>query len=146
MSLTYSLDNSDDLFEKLKYDYSNLNNELNAYTFFNFIITAYHLKQWIEEDELKSETRQQKIKEFKKSSYYNICRDITNASKHFKLNYIPKTQDANLMSGCGVGRCGHGACGIGECSIEIIMIDGRKFDALEVANKVMKIYSDIFEK
>ena len=45
--------NSRELFEKLKDDRSKFKENVEAYDFFNFVITGYHLKEWIENENPK---------------------------------------------------------------------------------------------
>ena len=44
------LENSCDLFEKLKHDRSRFEENVQPYDFFNFVITGYHLLEWIKEE------------------------------------------------------------------------------------------------
>jgi|SRR5690554_117469 len=79
-----------DLFEKLKYEKLKLDEEWNAYDFFNFTVTAWHLQSdWLKNDrEGRPAHAMRKINQAPEQmkEVVNIARDITNGSKHFKLD------------------------------------------------------------
>ncbi|MEY4507082.1 MAG: hypothetical protein RL297_1660 [Pseudomonadota bacterium] len=81
------LDSCEALFEKLKWDYEQLSKEWSSYCTFNFVITAYHLyHDWIDRTGTK-EQRKRKAKLPENGQFlFKVWRDITNASKHWKLD------------------------------------------------------------
>lgn len=86
------IDTCEGLFEKLKWEYKELElNGWNEYRTFNFVVTAYHLY----DDWFKSAgTREQKQRMNKlpdsAATLFKTLRDITNASKHWKLDQKSK--------------------------------------------------------
>lgn len=50
MSLTYGLETARDLFEKLSRDANLLDEEVTSDSFFNFVVTAYSLVDWVQND------------------------------------------------------------------------------------------------
>ena len=50
MSLRYGLLTARDLFEKLERDFEVLDGQVTSDAVFNFVVTAYHLCEWITED------------------------------------------------------------------------------------------------
>jgi len=75
------------LFEKLKWDNRELEQGWNEYRTFNFVVTAYHLyEDWIK----SAGTREQRQRKNKLPEIalklFKTLRDITNASKHWKLD------------------------------------------------------------
>lgn len=76
-----------DLFDKLKFDFEELKKDWSEYRTFNFVVTAYHLyKDWI--DAVGTSVTQRKKAQLPPQAQvlFNVWRDITNATKHWKLN------------------------------------------------------------
>ena len=89
-SMKLGLDNCSDLLEKLRYEKSKLDKEWNAYDFFNFTVTAWHLQNdWLKNDkEGRPNHAMRKVNQAPEQmkEVVNIARDIANGSKHFKLD------------------------------------------------------------
>jgi len=86
------LNTPEDLLDKLKLDYKELDNGRAEYKAFNFVVTAYHLfEDWIKKSP-KSDLRLKKPRKRCENlpanarKLFDVLRDITNASKHFQLN------------------------------------------------------------
>jgi len=81
------IDTCEGLFEKVKWDYQQLQNDWNEYHTFNFVITAYHLyDDWIKNaGSTVQKKRKEKLPQLGKK-LFDTLRDITNASKHWQLN------------------------------------------------------------
>jgi len=78
-------ENSSDLFKKLQYDYERLKKEKNNMNYMNFIICAYHLKDWINYDtRFNKHERRKMINKLYKNNL-NLFKDMTNRGKHYKL-------------------------------------------------------------
>lgn len=77
----------EDLFEKLKWDYEELKLGWHEYRSFNFVVTAYHLyADWFKSaGTLKQRQRLNKLPD-SALTLFKTLRDITNASKHWKLD------------------------------------------------------------
>ena len=79
-----------DLFSKLKYEKSKLDKEWNSFDFFNFTVTAWHLhNDWLKNDKynrpnLAMRKIDQALPQMKE--VVSIARDLSNGSKHFKLD------------------------------------------------------------
>ena len=77
----------EDLFSKLKLDFEDLKKDWSEQHTFNFIVTAYHLYQdWI--DRVGSSEMKRKKNQLPPQAklLVNVFRDITNATKHWKLD------------------------------------------------------------
>ncbi len=149
MSLTYGLQNGRDLFEKLKRDAALLEKEVSRDHFFHFVITAYHLCEWLEHDSAIHKKVKSDLVNIRKEKSIAVCRDIANASKHYKLNKNYKnlvTDSADSSQGYGMGRYGAGAYGVGEEQIDIVLSDGTKLNALELKNNVIVLWKGFFSK
>jgi len=138
--LTYGLHSPCDLLKKLKFEAERLEQNFNSYDLFNFVVTAYHLCDWVH----------------KVHKNLNIPLDLANASKHFGIDpnhpaskkYPPITSHADSVLGYGVGRYGSGGYGIGEEKIIIEIEDTgtgkiETFDAYDLVNKVVEIWENI---
>lgn len=144
MSLTYGLKNANDLFKKMLRDSEAIKKEVSSNNFFNFVVTAYHLCEWVEKDPSYSKDAKRQIHSLREQPQFKICRDIANASKHFKSKEIT-AKEASSEKGFGLGRFGHGGYGVGEESIRIELCDGTEYDALELCNKIESMWSDFFK-
>jgi hypothetical protein len=146
MELTYSFKNAKDLLAKLKRDFEALNDQVTGDRFFNLIITAYHIKDWIINDHSLTTKIRANVKSLADNKYFAMCHDIANASKHLILKYPPKTNSAVSNQGWGYGRWGKGLFGVGEESIEIEWSDGTKIDALELSKEILLFWETFFLK
>lgn len=97
MSLTFGLSSARDLFAKLQRDADALEEEVTSDRFFNFVVTAYSLIDWVFHDPAtpaaarpKVDRIQQGLDSLCRNKWLKICRDLSNSCKHFKLNYTPK--------------------------------------------------------
>ncbi len=83
------------LYEKLERDSLALERETNGDNFFNFITTAYHLQDWIKRDDgLQSEAAIKRLlKKLHDEPYVQLCSDILEAKKHFRVTVDIITND-----------------------------------------------------
>ena len=148
MSLRYGLRSAADLFAKLRRDSAALEAEVSSDLTFNFVVTAYHLKEWIASDP-SIEVDPTKLERIARSKWFQACRDLANASKHFELdprrNPDP-TQSAESEKGYGVGRSGVGAFGHGEEAISIELKSGETVTVLQLVQEIMALYQSFFEE
>ena len=100
--MIYGVNTCFDLYDKLKYEGKNLENNWNAYNSFNFIITAWHLYyDWLNLDKANRPKLAAKKKNPPKTpetmmSVVNALRDLTNGSKHFSLK--KKSADKQVVT------------------------------------------------
>ena len=149
MSLTYGFRTARDLFKKLKHEAEILESEVTSDALFNFVVTAYHLCEWVERDPQVSKSAKADVPNIRKETWIAICRDIANASKHFSLNRSYKNQvvkNTESIQGFGFGRYGYGGYGVGEEDIVIELSDGSRYDALELKEQVISIWEKFFNK
>ena len=147
MSLTYSFEKARDLFEKMDRDAESLEKAVSGDTSFNFVITAFHLKDWVEQDPSVPQSAKDDLGRIHGNRYFQICRDLANASKHMVITkYQPSAADTLSSQGYGVGRFGKGAYGVGEESIKITHSDGSVITILELKDEMMSLWTDFFIK
>ena len=147
MSLTYSFEKAQDLFDKMIRDAHALEEAVSGDRAFNFVITAFHLKDWIEQDPSVSQSAKDDLDMIRSNRYFQICRDLANASKHMVITkYPPSTAGASSNQGWNVGRYGKGPYGVGEESIKITHTDGSVVSILELKDKMMSLWNDFVQK
>jgi len=148
MTLRYGIQSSKDLFQKIVTEGSILDKEITSYVLFNFVTSAYHLCEWIEKDSNIPLSAKKAVAKVRANQSIAICRDLTNATKHFKLNSNYKNQivsNASSSSGFGIGRFGHGRFGIGEEGIKIDLDDGSTIGVLKLKDDVIKVWAVFFQ-
>ena len=147
MSLTYSFNKARDLFEKMSRDAMSLEETVSGDRAFNFVITAFHIKDWIKQDHSVPQSAKDDLKNIYANKYFQICRDLANASKHMIITeYQPSTGDVSSQQGYGVGRFGKGSFGVGEESIKITYSDGSVISILELKNEMIFLWTDFFHR
>lgn len=149
MSLTYSFRTAKDVIDKLRRDVDVLNEEVTGDCFFNLVITAYHLTDWIKNDTSIPLAAKNDINSMYLNQHVAVCRDIANASKHFSLSRDYKNQVTDLAhasQGYGCGRFNKGLYGVGEESIDIECSDGTKLSSIELAKEVLAAWEVFFSK
>jgi len=147
MSLTYGLNNAQDLFEKLKRDAALLEEEVTSDRFFNFVVTGYSLIDWVSHDPSVAISGEKEIAKIKEVPVVKVCGDIANASKHFNLSRRkPTTKNVSSNQGWGVGRFGKCGWGKGEEQIEIELNDGSRIDGLHFVQQVVDIWQLFFNQ
>ncbi len=86
----FGISSSRDLFEKLKYESTRLENGWHPYDTFNFMITAWHLfHDWKKSDKPEDVSRQKRDRNKLPATMklvLDVTRDLVNGSKHFQLN------------------------------------------------------------
>ncbi|BCO33178.1 hypothetical protein TspCOW1_32810 [Thiohalobacter sp. COW1] len=79
------LTNSLSLFEKLKYDFNELEKDSNdAYKAFNFFVTAEHLPDWVGDTKIKDN-----------NPYLRVSSHLATGAKHFKVTNPKKASVSN---------------------------------------------------
>lgn len=83
------IDSSEDMFEKLKYESSRLQQGWYPYDAFNFLVTAWHLfEDWTKSDDPRALCRMKRQRRRlppPMNFVLDIVRDLVNGSKHFHL-------------------------------------------------------------
>lgn len=100
------IDSCESLFEKLKWDFSQLENDWgSSFCTFNFVITAYHLYQdWIKRAGTNEQMQRKAELPENGKLLFEVWRDITNATKHWELNERSQSQQVvNEVSAQQIG-------------------------------------------
>jgi len=140
------LKNSRDLFEKLKYDRSQFKENVQPYDFFNFVVTGYHLFEWIKEEPGLSKAAVNDLSLIWDADEFQVSRDIANGNKHFREKPGSVKEVEQKTKGYGTREYGRSPYGEAEESFDIHLQDGRVIGPRELALKLEKLYQDFFDK
>ncbi len=156
LSLAYGFRNPHDLLEKAKREQSHLvralgNQDLReiADTVFNFVITAYHVKDWLKKEGSCSFTAQDVEHYVANEPCLKICRDICNGSKHRILDRgqgsnISKMVDLPLMVDTEAITAAS-SIPINAETPHIELQDGRNLEILAFVNEVIAAWNTFFQ-
>lgn len=148
MSRTYGLKTAPDLLAKLERDAQLLRDEVSSDRFFNFVITAYSLADWIQNDPTVPPSAKTDLQRFRGIIQIQICRDLANASKHFqlnpKLNPNPEVTAADSKQGFGAGRFGVGDYGTGEEEITVVLSADNEISGVDLIEDTLREWSHFF--
>jgi hypothetical protein len=148
MPLTYGLKTAKDLFQKLQRDADLLGDKITSDRFFNFVVTAYSLIDWIQEDPSVPATAKAALLQFRTTREILICRDLANASKHFQLsaarNRNPSVIATDSEQGFDIGRYDAGNFEEGEEAITVDLSAGGTTDALQIVRDVLSVWNQFF--
>ncbi|MCL7942922.1 hypothetical protein [Marinobacter sp. ATCH36] len=148
MSRTYGLKTASDLLAKLDRDAKLLQEGVSSDRFFNFVVTAYSLADWVQNDPVVPQPAKADLQRFRGTTAIKICRDLANASKHFLLdptrNPNPAVSAADSDQGFGAGRFGVGDYGIGEEKITVILGAGNSIDGLDLMEDTLMEWQQFF--
>ena len=152
MSLIPGFSNPRDLFEKLKRDAQKLDTSTSADSLFNFVITAWHLQEWVENGPAQSDTRlRTAIRDLRDADELQICRSLANSSKHFKLRPgsdagVTGIEIEIISEGAIPGRMRPGYIVLGSVPQEeqVISRNGSRVRVNSFVTRVIAIYEDFF--
>ena len=144
-----SLRSASDLLQKVRRDAKLLEDEVTSDRFFNFVVTAYSLIDWIQHDPTVpiSAKAPSEIAALRGDQWLLLCGDAATGAKHFKLTQrTPTATKVSAVSGWGVGRFGKGKWGVGEEHITVHLPDGRVYGALELVRGVLDTWKGFFTR
>ncbi len=91
MSIYHEFECPRNLYEKLTRDNERLANDYSGDNVFSFVSTVVHIQPWIKNSPIDStETVRRLMRKTSKHPYVKICKDITSAKSHFKLEICDK--------------------------------------------------------
>lgn len=141
------LETAKDLYEKMKCDFDILSKHQSSYSFFNFILDANHLIDWIKEDVTFPINKLEKAKEIYKLSSFKLIKDMANRSKHFireaNIRKNPISKD-EVIPGFDYSKLDYSKLNFGG-PIFIVEYRGKEVDLYEECMKVFNFYKEIFE-
>src|SRR5947199_1064673 len=135
-----SLRSAADLLQKVRRDAALLDDEVTSDRFFNFVVTAYSLIDWIDHDPTVpiAAKAPAELAALRADQWLLLCGDAATGAKHFKLTRrTPTAAKVSVASGFGMGRYGKGKFGVGEEHITVHMPNGRFYRALDIVSVVL---------
>lgn len=137
----FEMKSAADLMRKLERDFERLReNPRDAMSAFDFFVTAYHLKDWVEEDIDPSD-----------HPILQVCGHLANGAKHFKAERWEEdgpVQDGMREGGAFSEEFGPGF-DIGELIVELrgdkAEQFGRKIEITELASKALEFWQERIE-
>ena len=159
MSITYNFhfQSPRDVFEKLKRDAALLEAEVNGDTVFNFVITAYHLIDWITKAPTQGSAVQKKdVDTLRNNPYLRMCRDLCNGSKHVSIDSTsrpyrnhPPVVDATVVEPnrgfrLGISTLGGGHTLGGPRETISLHVGTVVYDLRDVTREVVDLYEAFF--
>lgn len=164
-NLVYGFDSASDLMKKVKRDKNNLNIAISSQTtsnqndleisdaIFNFVITAHHLKDWLQkESSVKEEAAGMNVNLYintyiDKHPVLRICEELCNSSKHgvnpqriYITEYVieaPLTVNIEMTVSSSKR--------VNSRAIQI-KASGQQYEILYFASKVIEAWTDFFEQ
>ena len=115
----------------------------------SFFQNCHHLKDWIKNDpDIGDEIKKTVEKFVRGNKELRICADLANRSKHLKLARSPR-EDAEVTSRSVTiyaPTAGSNSVGTSTCEHTIILRDGSKCIALDVARKAVKAWESFLSE
>jgi hypothetical protein len=136
------------LLRKLLEHAANLEEEVTWDEFNDFALAAYHLCEWVQNDPAATQAARKEVEALRKTLQIQACRDAANSYKHMRIKqYTPKTKSTDVNeAGWGIGGFGKGGFGRGEEDVVLSMVDGSKFNALDLSRQVVELWEDFFKR
>ena len=116
--------------------------------FFNFAVTAYHVKDWLIRHP-NSNIAKGAVEAFiSVTPQLETCRDICNHAKHFKFDYTPKTIGiVSTITSLGEPvKRGEYFDIYGTTDVAIVLEDGQRFLSEKFADSVISAWESFFKK
>jgi hypothetical protein len=152
MSLTFGLNTPRDLLEKARREFAILESAAMmqdetqmADALFNFAVTAYHVKDWLEHHLSRSRSSVDVDGYVARHPALLICRDLCNAGKHVVLEYKSVTE-AVLASpeSTPAGLALDGSRSAPIYRVVVVRKDGSTLDAVELATLALNDWERFF--
>ncbi|GEM_PF-1912863 len=137
-----------DVFHKLKHEVGKLEVNIHVYDFFNFVITAHILQEWLLKDSTLPDVMRLKAKEIEKNQFWQVCKEISNGNKHFYLDHETKTIKGISHVRLNPKSFDWGlSLEDGEYEAFVIGLrDGHYIGPRQLEDEILKMYEDVFKK
>ncbi len=136
-----------DVFHKLKHEVSKFESNIHVYDFFNFVITAHILQEWLLKDTSLPDVMRLKAKEIEKNQFWQVCKEISNGNKHFYLDKETKIIKAISHVRLNPKSYDWGlSLEDGEYEAFVIGLrDGHFIGPRQLEDEILKMYQDVFK-
>jgi hypothetical protein len=134
------------MLEKAKRDFDRMISDLNTDTIFNFFVTTYHVRDYVE---VQSEALRAAIKErFEKAPDFRMCDYICHKGKHLELK-AKRWKDYPFKTQHNLGALFDGApfdevcfdANEGYC----LVVDGEEIDVIALGRRVLEKWERFFK-
>ena len=152
MSLTFGLNTPRDLLEKAHREFAILESAAMmqdetqvADALFNFAVTAYHVKDWLEHHFSRSRSAIDVDAYVARSPALLICRDLCNAGKHVVLEYKAVTEAVLASSeSTPAGLAPDGSRSAPVYRVVVVRKDGSALDSVALAAQALDDWERFF--
>lgn len=136
-----------DVFHKLKHEVGKFETNIHVYDFFNFVITAHILQEWLLKDSTLPDYMRLRSKEIEKNQFWQVCKEISNGNKHFYLDHETKTITAISHVKLSPRSFDWGlSLEDGEYEAFVIGLrDGHFIGPRQLEDEILKMYEDVFK-
>jgi len=151
MVLTFGFKTPRDLYEKLKRDAAILDSATDLIqqddAIFNFVITAFHITDWIKFGPAQSSPEMLKdLEALKKEHSIRLCEDLCNASKHFIITRNKSKLSDTIPYDARVGTAVVGSSRVDQKLPDLDIVDGgNTYSFRDLRDKVMVRYETFFQ-
>jgi len=142
-----ALETSKDLYGKLKHDFQALTKEENSYNYFNFVVTANHLVEWISKDDKLPISFRQRAEEIRSVWQHELIQDMANRGKHFiRKDYIREKQISKdkYIPGFSYEDFSYKDFNYGG-PVFVVQYKGKGVDLYKACGHVFNFYTGLFE-
>lgn len=155
--LNYWYNSARDLFGKVYRDKDKLHESVNsqdheriADAIFNFVVTAYHVRDWLKQEAITSFIPQDVDNYVNHNKVLSICADLCNGSKHRILTKSLKstatgTGNSPLKVSMTSITCSSSIAVTGFTPV-IDTLEGNQYDILSWADQVVSTWEDFFTR
>jgi hypothetical protein len=133
-----------DMLKKAEREHARLNSDLSVDNIFNFFVTAFHIKDYVEStrDDLK-----QPVKDYLQDEDFVMCRFICNKGKHLKLTFTPdrSTEMRRIPPAVPGAFCFNQVVFNGGPAV-MFYVDGKEIRFRELAARVLEKWRAFFDQ
>lgn len=141
MSAPLLISSAGDMLAKARYDLQTMQDDLNAYTVFNYFVTCYHISDYV-----KGLDSVSPLTAFRRDPDFQTANFICNRGKHFKLDRSNQKNVDEVLTGSMLGLMRLGAVRLGEPIHWRLYIDGNEVDPVELAGRLVDKWEQFFRR
>jgi hypothetical protein len=140
----FRLKSPTDMLEKARRERDRMVADVHVDHVYNFFVTAAHVADYVKHS---GAVEQRHLDEFRQNPTYKLCRDLCDNGKHTIL-----TKDGRETPNAGVFensmfRAPFGTWNFGPQKENwMVLVDGRWVSVLQIANKILALWSAFFEQ
>lgn len=132
-----------DMLEKARREHRRLTERFHVDNVFNFFVTAYHIKDYIQHNGSVSHMTWET---FLKDQDMQDCHNLCDKGKHLILTQKNRSNPAtHMISGC-YGGTPFGTIPWGGCGKWVLITNGREVDVESLAKRVLEKWDVFFEE